>query len=331
MAAEVYQLNTLPLTEEEVFAVCEELKNEGQSVTRRAVAKRLGRGSMTTVVRMVSLWEDRQVAHAEARDVELTADDTETILTFGRQMLRTLTERIRQHAAEETARLESAAEVERRRASEVAAAYDEQEVETKQKLGEARIKADEAAQKLQDEIDRLNTKLTQVESALKAAMLVADNLKQELIKQTDRGDREEKRAQSAETRINSEQLKAADAEGRARLLSEELIEIKGALEKAEGSVNDLKAECGLRKQRAEAAERREIEVKGDLKKESDAAALLKAEVARLTAELQAEVNKSADLNTRLTDSEAKAAIVNSRIDELLRVVKAEKSHKEKSE
>jgi hypothetical protein len=78
MTAEVHQLTIPPLTEEEVFAICEELKNEGQSVTRRAVAKRAGRGSMTTIVRMVSFWEDKQVAHAEARDVELTADDTET-------------------------------------------------------------------------------------------------------------------------------------------------------------------------------------------------------------------------------------------------------------
>jgi chromosome segregation ATPase len=246
MTAEVHQLTIPPLTEEEVFAICEELKNEGQSVTRRAVAKRAGRGSMTTIVRMVSLWEDKQVAHAEARDVELTADDTETILTFGRQMLRTLTERIRQHAAEETARLERAAEVERRRASEVAAAYDELEVETKQKLDKAKVEADEAAQKLQDEINGLKAKLTQAENDFEAARLVADNLNQELIKQTDCADREEKRAQSAESRINSEQLKAADAEGRARLLTKELAEVKNAFEKAEGAVNDLKAECSLR-------------------------------------------------------------------------------------
>jgi chromosome segregation ATPase len=331
MTAKVHQLTTPPLTEEEVFAICDELKNEGQSVTRRAVAKRVGRGSMTTIVRMVSLWEDKQIAHAEARDVELTADDTETVLTFGRQMLRTLTERIRQHAAEETARLERAAEIERRRASEIAAAYDELEVETKQKLDKAKVEADEAAQELQDEINDLKAKITRAESDLEAAKLVADNLNQELIKQTDRADREEKRAQSAESRISSEQLKAADAEGRARLLTEELAEIKDAFEKAEGSVNDLKAECSLRTQRAEAAERREIEIKDDLKKEADAASMLKSEVARLTAELRAEVNKSADLDTRLTDSEAKAAAANFRIDELLQVVKAEKPHKEKAE
>jgi chromosome segregation ATPase len=328
MTADVYQLPAQPLTEEEVFAACEELKKEGQLVTRRAVHKRLGRGSMTTVVRMVSLWEDRQIAHAEARDVELTAADTETILTFGRQMLRVLTERIRQHAAEETARLEDAAELERHRASEVAAAYDELEGETKQKLQKASDDAKQEALKRQDAIDDLNAKLAQAESDLEAARLVAADLEAQVRTQEDRANRAEKRAEDAEGKIDLEHRKTAAAEERARLLDIELTNTKTALEKANSFVNELQNKCGLAEQRAVAAESREIETKSELKKVSDTASLLEAEAARLNAKLEAEVNKSADLNARLADSEAKAAVANSRIDELLQVVKAGRPRKE---
>lgn len=316
MTAEIVRISE-PLEEEEVWAACEALKAEGQPITRRSVAKRVGRGSMTTITRMVSSWEDKQTAHAEARDVELTAEDTETILTFGRLMLRTLTERIRQEAAEETARLEEKAEEERRRASDLAAAYDDLTAEKRADLERLKAEADQEALKLKAEIDDLSKKLNELQSDYDAAALVASNLNQDLLRETDRADREKTRADEAEGKIASANLAAADAEGRVRLLTEKVTEKELALRDAEERASKLSTQCELAVQNAQTANSREQESRDDLKRQNQEVSRLNAEVARLSAELRAASEK-------FSDSEERLRAANSRVDELLHLVRAER-------
>ena len=190
--AEIIKIND-PLTEQDVFNACDTLQTRGEVVSRRAVYKVLGRGSMTTIARLVSLWEDRQTAQVEARDVDLTAEDSEAILTFGRQMLRTLTDRMRQQAAAETARLTHLADEERRRAIDIAQAYDDLVSETK--AHEAEIKA----------------KALQVEDDLRTAN---EKLKTDLGKTRDQ-------VQALEEQIDEERRKTAEAQGRASVLEQD--------------------------------------------------------------------------------------------------------------
>ena len=190
--AEIIKIND-PLTEQEVFNACDTLQARGEGVSRRAVYKMLGRGSMTTIARLVSLWEDRQAAQVEARDVDLTAEDSEAILIFGRQMLRTLTDRMRQQAAAETARLTHLADEERRRAIDIAQAYDDLVSETKDHVAEIKAKA------------------LQVEDDLRTAN---EKLKTDLGKTRDQ-------VQALEEQIDEERRKTAEAQGRASVLEQD--------------------------------------------------------------------------------------------------------------
>jgi chromosome segregation ATPase len=190
--AEIIKIND-PLTEQDVFDTCDTLQMRGEGVSRRAVYKALGRGSMTTISRLVSLWEDKQAAQVEARDIDLTAEDSEAILTFGRQMLRSLTDRMRQQAAEDTARLTHLADEERRRAIDIAQAYDELVSETKDKVTQIETRSEQAAEELRTKNEKLKDELAKTRDQMK----------------------------SLEDQIAEERRKSAEAQGRASVLEQD--------------------------------------------------------------------------------------------------------------
>jgi chromosome segregation ATPase len=121
-------------------------------------------------------------------------------------MLRTLTDRMRQQAAAETARLTHLADEERRRAIDIAQAYDDLVSETS---------------KLQPEIESLDAKIADEFSQRESLINALSDLKREIDFQTDRANREEKRANSAEGQIAEERRKSAEAQGRASILEQD--------------------------------------------------------------------------------------------------------------
>lgn len=200
-----------PVTETEVFAACDALVAAGDEVTRRAVYRRIGRGSMTTINRLVTLWEERQRAHIEARDVDLSPEETERILLFGRQVLRDLTERVRREAAVREQEKDDTIAREQRRAAELSAAYDELVDETKVQV--ATFKA---------EIQALRAELEQARSDADAATSVASNLEDQLKTQTALTGVAETRAREAEGRVEAAVATAAEARGRADALAADI-------------------------------------------------------------------------------------------------------------
>ena len=147
------------MTEEEVWTACDALVSSGEEVTRRAVLRAVGRGSMTTVARMVTTWEERQRVKVEARDFDLSPEESEQILMMGRQLLRSLTDRVRIEAAAREKELMEAAERERRRATSLAADYD---ILTAERTAD--LEARDA------DIARLNVELAQTQSDLADGM-----------------------------------------------------------------------------------------------------------------------------------------------------------------
>ena len=213
--AEVVSLPSLPLTEQEVFEACDALKADGETVSRRAVHKFLGRGSMTTVARLVSLWEDRQQAQVDAPDIQLTPEESEAITGFGQQMLRALTDRLRQEAAEVHAQLAERAEEQHRRYVAMAQDYEGLESDAKR-----------AAEKLQSENDQLTAKLDQAEADNSALKTAKQEQERKLFSETDRADREADRGSRAEATIDHEHRLRSEAHGKATQLQENLDELK---------------------------------------------------------------------------------------------------------
>jgi DNA repair exonuclease SbcCD ATPase subunit len=170
------------LTEEDVFEVCDALKCQGRDVTQQAVLASLGRGSMTTVTRVMSLWEGGQKAH----DTDLSADDGESTLGFGRQMLRTLTERMRQQAAEEAARLTQLMEEERRRVTEVAQAYDDLVNDSEQRIAQIQTNAARTTEQLHNELDSRTTELGQTRQELEHLKTLVVDQEKKLAVERDR-------------------------------------------------------------------------------------------------------------------------------------------------
>lgn len=204
-----------PISEEEVHAFCDELMASGQRPTRRLIQdlfhERQGKKpSMTTLQKFLGTWEDRQRAKAEARDVDLSPEDTEEILKFGRLLLRTVTARVRQDAAMREKMLEEQAETERRRAGEMAAEYD-----VFQEQAETEIA------KLRGEVAALTARLETTQVDLRAALARGDGLAEQVAGLTRRAEESEARERDARDQIQAADQRAAKAEGRAEAVDAE--------------------------------------------------------------------------------------------------------------
>ncbi len=254
-----------PVTEEEVFLVCDALVAAGKDVTKRAVLQGVGRGSMTTIARLTAVWEERQRSRAEARDVELTEEESEQILTLGRQLLRSLTDRVRLEAAGREHELTELVERERQRAAGLAIDYDELSTETTA------------------EIARLGGELAQARSDVADATTVLGDIQVQLQQVTGRAEAAEIRAAAAEERISAAATAAGEAKGRADALAGDLATARATVEKVTAALAEAEREAArqaaattLAEERAKAA----IEIAAE---RARSIAALEARIAALTA------------------------------------------------
>jgi len=287
--AEVVQLGS-PVTEEEVWTACDALVSSGEEVTRRAVLRAVGRGSMTTVARMVTTWEERQRVKVEARDFDLSPEESEQILMMGRQLLRSLTDRVRIEAAAREKELMEAAERERRRATSLAADYD---------ILTAERTADQETHNT--DIARLNAELAQTQSDFADATTALSDMAVRLQQVTGRADAAETRAAAAEGRIAEAVAAAGEAKGRADALAADLAETK---RRADALASDLSATKTAAEKMATALAESERETARQV-----AAAALAEERARSAAELADERARGiSTLEARVTDADRRAAL-----------------------
>ncbi|MFC5357090.1 DNA-binding protein [Azospirillum himalayense] len=254
------------VTETEVHAACDQLVAEGAEVTRRAVLQRVGRGSMTTISRYVTSWEERQRARVEARDVELSPDEQDAALMFARQMAQRLTERLRREAAEEVTGYKDAAEREARRSAELARDYDALNAEKEGVIAGLRT-----------EIDRLQDELTQAQADVAVATAVASDLDNQLKTQVTLTTAAETRAREAEARVEDAVAAAAEARGRADAFAADL---ERARQTERGLRDELAAAIAAGKQT-------EKDLRAELTTATGALATAQAAAAEQTAQLEA--------------------------------------------
>lgn len=130
-------------TEATVWTECDKLKEEGRKVTARAVQAAVGGGSLSTVLRYIKTWEQK-----DARDVLVAADIPaelqETIRRVMGSSTHEATESLRQQIEESAAR-ESEALDGLARYEEQIASYERELADSRDRVTEAKQSAEKAS------------------------------------------------------------------------------------------------------------------------------------------------------------------------------------------
>jgi chromosome segregation ATPase len=285
------------LTEEDVFEVCETLRCQGRDVTR-----------------LMSLWEDRQGGPGQAPDVELSAEDSESVQTFARQMLRTLTDLMRRQAAEAAARRTQLAEDERRRVTEVAQAYDDLVSDAERRVAQVQADAARTTEQLRNELDCLTTELRQAHQDLERVKILVVDQEKRLLVERERTEHANVMKDWAFKQRDEEMRVVGEGRAREHLLGIEVSNLKTELNKAKDSLHSLEIHNKVMQkwldEDKEKLKTLKLELDAahqEIDKKNEHATVLEIGKAALEANLQAFTDQVDDQREKLAASDSRVA------------------------
>jgi len=285
------------LTEEDVFEACDTHKHLGRDVTR-----------------LMSLWEDRQRDPVQAPDVELSAEDSESIQTFARQRLRTLTDLMRRQAAEAAARRTQLAEEERRRVTEVAQAYDDLVSEAERRVAQVQADAARTTEQLRNELDCLTTELRQAHQELERVKTLVVDQEERLLVERERTEHANVMKDWAFKQRDEGMRVVGEGRAREHLLGIEISNLKTELNNGKDSLHSLEIHNQVMQkwfdEDTEKLKTLKLELDAahqEIDKKNERATVLEIDKAALEANLQAFTHQVNDYRERLAASDARVA------------------------
>ena len=164
-----------PVTRQEVWEVVRLLQQEGAAITRRAVRRRLGRGSFSTIHLAMRELEESQ--RPELPPIDLGEEDKRLVDDLGAQIVQAIRERLTGIAADREAALTTAVDLANQRAEDAEKFADSEIAEAMRREGTAAIAREQAQNEAQ--AARAGTKAASEEVlrlAGQMAVLSADRL-----------------------------------------------------------------------------------------------------------------------------------------------------------
>jgi chromosome segregation ATPase len=218
-----------PVTRQEVWEVVRLLQQEGAAITRRAVRKRLGRGSFSTIHLAMRELEESQ--RPELPPIDLGDEDKRLVDDLGAQIVQAVRERFTRITEDREAALTTAVDLANQRAEDAEKFADSEIAEAMRREGTATVAREHAQNEAQA-----------ARAATKAAMEEAQRLAGQMAVLTaDRLAANEKLAACEERLTAAIAAREAEAEARARAEAQ-IARLQSQAEAARSETEGLRLE-----------------------------------------------------------------------------------------